>query len=135
VVVQAHKDGDISVNDEPIDGARRLHNGDRLTLFPTAVAPEQNRQYLIFHVPASLVALDSMLPQKLPPPVAVRAETETNTKQPDPTSTLPSVPERRAALFDQQIRYFGYFTLIELMLMACGTLIAAVIIFLFLEYL
>lgn len=140
VVVLPFSAGMVSVNGEAVEGPRRLRNGDRLTLLPTAVAADPGQNYLVFHEPASLVVLDTLLPQQLPPPVApapstaatARAETATAAALAPVAAT--AVARRRASLLSPDRRYFGYFTFAEVVVMACGTLVAAVIIFLVLEY-
>jgi len=135
VVVQAESAGMVSVNGETVETVRRLRNGDRVSLLPTAIPIHPEQHFLIFHEPASLVVLDSLLPQKLPPPVAAGDSGEQ--KASPGANTLPahlSPGAATAKTFDLHRKYFGYFTLLELLVMGCGTLIAAVIIFLILEY-
>lgn len=139
VVILPFSAGMVSVNGEPAEGPRRLRNGDRLTLLPTAVAADPAVNYLVFHEPASLVVLDTLLPQQLPPPVApanapgAAAPPEANASPLAPVAPAP-IEKRRAPLFSPDRRYFGYFTLAEVVVMACGTLVAAFFIFLILEY-
>lgn len=135
VVVQAAEPSMISVNEETVETVRRLRNGDRVSLLPTAIHIDPEQHFLIFHEPASLIVLDSLLPQKLPPPVAVGNSGEQKSGQ--GATTLPARLSPDAApikTFDLHRKYFGYFTLLELLVMGCGTIIAAVIIFLILEY-
>lgn len=119
----------LRVNDEPLSDPRRLRNGDRLKLAAPSHAPPT---LLVFHEPASLVALDTLLPQPLPPPVALA-------RPGDPDASAlellpPEHPPPGRWQFDWEHRYFGYFNLLELCIMAAGTLVAAVIIFLVLQY-
>lgn len=136
VVVQASGVGLVAVNGEPVEAPRQLRNGDRLTLVPTVNTPAQNQAILIFHEPASLIALDSLLPQKLPPPVALQPaapEASLSAQTDDATAAL-EVSRERAARHAEARKYFGYFTRGELLLMLAGTLITAAIIFLVLEF-
>lgn len=139
VVLEARSAGMVSVNGEPLEAARRLRNGDRLMLVPTSATLAQNQSFLIFHEPASLVVLDTMLPQKLPPPVMPQAVTATGTDTvalavagTTPDSAVAQAT-KRASLFNSDRKLFGYFTPLEVSLMIAGTLITAVIVFLLLE--
>lgn len=136
VVVQSTGVGLVAVNGEPVEAPRQLRNGDRLTLVPTVNTAAQNQAILVFHEPASLIALDSLLPQKLPPPVALQPAA------PDVSIVVQGGGE--AATFEPSNgrtaeqgatrRYFGYFTRGEILLMIAGTLVMAAIIFLVLEF-
>jgi hypothetical protein len=141
VVLQPEEPGAASVNGEPVESARRLRNGDRVTLRPASgpAALDPARNFFIFYEPASLVVLDSLLPpQQLPPPVAAHAPgAEASAAAAAlvhaPASSPPAVrTPARTALTART--YFGYFTFGEVALMACATLAAAFIIFLILEY-
>lgn len=136
VVVQATGVGLVAVNGEPVEAPRQLRNGDRLTLVPTVNTAAQNQAILIFHEPASLIALDSLLKQKLPPPVALQPaapEASLVAQADDATATL-EVSRERASQTRAARKYFGYFTRGEMLLMLVGTLITAAIIFLVLEF-
>lgn len=140
VVLQPELAGAAAVNGEPVEAPRRLRNGDRVTLLPAATGGAQDaaRNFLIFYEPASLVVLDSLLPQQqLPPPVAAPAVgTEAGAAGalvPAPASQPPAVRESARTPLTART-YFGYFTFGEVALMACATLVAALIIFLILEY-
>ncbi|MET0649307.1 MAG: FHA domain-containing protein [Pyrinomonadaceae bacterium] len=140
VVLQPEVAGAAAVNGEPVEAPRRLRNGDRVTLLPAAAASAQDaaRNFFIFYEPASLVVLDSLLPpQQLPPPVAPPAAgTEVGAGAalvPAPAPQPPAVRETPRTPLTART-YFGYFTLGEVALMACATLVAALIIFLILEY-
>lgn len=139
VVLQPEGAGAALVNGEPIEAARRLRNGDRVTLSPAtgAVGQDPARNFYIFYEPASLVVLDSLLPaQQLPPPVApplsVSEGTGTDALVPAPAS-LPVVRATpRAPLLSRTV--LRYYTVGEVLLMACATLVGALVIFLILEY-
>lgn len=139
VMLQPEAAGAALVNGEPIETARRLRNGDRVTLRPAhgPVANDPARNFFIFYEPASLVVLDSLLPaQQLPPPVAappsVSEGATANAIVPAP-QTLPAVrtPPRDPLMSRPFLRYY---TVGEVLLMACATLVGAVVIFLILEY-
>jgi pSer/pThr/pTyr-binding forkhead associated (FHA) protein len=139
VVLQPEGAGAALVNGEPVETARRLRNGDRVTLRPASGsgAYDPARNFFIFYEPASLVVLDSLLPaQQLPPPVAapppVPEGTGANALVPAPASQ-PAVRESpRAPLMSR--KFLRYYTVGEVLLMACATLVAAFVIFLILEY-
>ena len=138
VVVQPSSPGAVAVNDEPVETTRRLRNGDRLTLRPgdASASPEEN--FLLFHEPATLIVLDSLLPQRFPPPVSPVAEAEAGGPETRPETDPPAVHAAatapHAGLFSPDRRYFGFFTFAEIVVMMLGTLVAAAIIFLILEY-
>jgi sulfur carrier protein ThiS len=136
VVLQPEEAGAVSVNGEPVEAARRLRNGDRVMLRPAAGSAglDTARNFLIFYEPASLVVLDSLLPpQQLPPPVAPPPSAQDEAAALVPATTTPAVRTPVHPTLTAR-RYFGYFTLGEVALMACATLAAAFIIFLVLEY-
>jgi pSer/pThr/pTyr-binding forkhead associated (FHA) protein len=136
VVVQSSGVGLVAVNGEPVEAARQLRNGDRLTLVPTVNTTAQNQAILIFHEPASLMVLDSLLPQKLPPPVALQPaapDTGLVSQASAGAATLEPAAGRPAHQGATR-RYFGYFTRGEILLMITGTLVTAAIIFLVLEF-
>lgn len=135
VLVHTQGAGMVAVNGEPVETSRRLRNGDRLMIVPTMVTAAQNQSFLVFHEPASLLVLDSLLPQKFPPPVALEANTQTGTSLATTQLTAPVVASnQRAGLFDPQRKVLGYFSIIEVLIMIIGTLIMATIVFLVLEY-
>ncbi|MGH9902433.1 MAG: hypothetical protein ACRD68_11560, partial [Pyrinomonadaceae bacterium] len=141
VVVLSLSAGAVSVNGEPVEAPRRLRNGDRLTLLPAAPpAPDAESPSLVFHEPASLLVLDSLLPQQQLPPPVTTAVTAPHGREAQPAAApaprpAAAVARKSPGLFDPGRRYFEYFTLPEILIMACGTLVAAVVIFFVLEWL
>lgn len=140
VMLQPEAAGAALVNGEPVETARRLRNGDRLTLRPAQGSAGQDpaRNFFIFYEPASLVVLDSLLPaQQLPPPVAAPPSTSEGTAGagalvPAPP-TLPAVrPTPQASLLSRP--FLRYYTVGEALLMVGATLLGAFVIFLILEY-
>jgi len=139
VMLQPEAAGAALVNGEPIETARRLRNGDRVTLRPAhgPGAPDPARNFFIFYEPASLVVLDSLLPaQQLPPPVApppsVPEGAAANALVPAPASPPAVRTPPRAPLMSRP--FLRYYTVGEALLMACATLLGAFVIFLILEY-
>lgn len=140
VVVYPHGPGTVEVNGEPVESVRRLRNGDRLTLLPTAVASDPQENYFVFHEPATLVVLDSLLPQQLPPPVAPAASIVPVESSLEPVAVAAAPAQEQPPALRSKPRaparkYFGYFTFGEVVIMITGTLLAASIIFLILEFL
>ncbi len=139
VMLQPEAAGAALVNGEPVETARRLRNGDRLTLRPAQGSADQDpaRNFFIFYEPASLVVLDSLLPaQQLPPPVAAPPSTSEGTGTGALVAAPPSLPAVRptpqASLMSRP--FLRYYTVGEALLMACATLLGAFVIFLILEY-
>lgn len=139
VMLQPEGEGAAFVNGEPVESARRLRNGDRVTLRPLPGAPAHDpaRNFFIFYEPASLVVLDSLLPaQQLPPPVApppaAPEETGASAIVPAPPQLPAPRPTPRAPLMSRP--FLRYYTVGEALLMLVATLVGAFVIFLILEY-
>lgn len=137
VVIHAHGGaGTVQVNGTQVEEAQRLCTGDRVTFSP-ATPRTASATTLIFHEPASLVVLDQMLPQKLPP---VQSAPPENQAAADASVTTTAGNSRdaktktKAKQAGDARKYFGYFTGLEVIVMILGTLIAATIIFLIFEY-
>lgn len=126
--------GMILVNGETVEGPRRLRDGDRVTLLPTGAAEPEDAS-LVFHEPASLVVLDTLLPQQQLPPPVTRGAGETNAVESSALAPRARTGDMvKAGPFSPGRRYFGYFTPTEVLIMIVGTLVTAVIIFMILEY-
>ena len=121
----------VRINDATLDAPRRLRDGDRLSLKPPA---DRNAEAatLVFHEPASLVVLETMLPQKFPPPVVAATGAQPAPDVSIDAARLPAA--KRSPIVELRTRYLGYFTSAELLIMVVATLAAAVLIFLVLEY-
>ena len=144
VAVQPYAPGTLEINGEMVETLQRLHDGDSLRLFPTTVAAGSQQNFLVFHDPAILVVLNSLLTHQLPDP-AIPANTATAVE----TNPHPSAPHVLESATGESLesataqpepvsqwrRYFGYFTLGEVTLMVAGTLLTAMIFFLVLELL
>ena len=109
-----------------------MHDGDRLS-FEAAVEDEQGSEQatLVFHEPASLIILDSIMPRaRSQPSVGVDvapADSAVLNRNKNSTSKL-------SKLFNDDREYFGSFTAFELLFMVAGTVVGAVLIFLILNY-
>ncbi len=153
VVVQAQGGGSVTVNGEAVDTARRLRDGDRvaLTCADNAAAPETERPRLVFHEPASLLVLDSLLPQRLPEPVPARPATNdaraavasvasgngtsVNANGSSAAATI-STGTARVRKPQTTRRYFGgAFTRLDLMVLFAGTIAATIVVYLVLRFL
>lgn len=125
--------GLILVNGETVEAPRRLRDGDRVTLLRVSVH-EPEDACLVFHEPASLVVLDTLLPQQQTHALPAKGAAETASAE---ASTLVRQPtaavELKAGLASPERRYFGYFTPLEVLVMVVGTLVTAAIIFIILE--
>ena len=126
--------GLILVNGETVEAPRRLRDGDRVTLLRVS-AHEPEDACLVFHEPASLVVLDTLLPQQQTHALPAKAAAETAAAA-DASSLVrqpPAAVEARTGLASPERRYFGYFTPLEVLVMVVGTLVTAAIIFIILE--
>jgi hypothetical protein len=135
VMVQPQTSDGLKHNSEWLTSAERLRDKDRLVFIETGLEEDgdetrivQREMTLTFHEPASLIVLDSLLPNRLPPPVprqieAGEASRQTNAQQP-PDAEVSNRAERL---------YFGYFTPTETGIFAIGTLFLATLIFLILD--
>jgi len=136
VAVEPQEGRSVKLNGQPVNSTARLRQGDRLEL--DSVSPDEHVEknkprpqegtaaILTFHEPASLVVLDALLPQKLPPPVSRSDPALTETSEPE-RSAAGNLPARTPGSL------FSVFTIYDLLLMAVGTLLLAVIIFLVLD--
>ena len=134
VILRTQTGAGITVNGEPLENERRLRDGDRLFLNAPERGVAGNNQFVLtFHEPTSLVILDSVMP---------RVQREDNALAPaagGPATRAErhhlQAPVRKiVALITSDKEYFAVFTFLELSLMAVGTMVGAIIIFLILNY-
>ena len=135
VVLSAVKKGDVRVNEEILTAPRRLKNDDKIYLLSREGTKIDLASPIKFHEPTALLLLDSILPKDLPPPVVLDETARETVNEPDETdfihsSKIPPKTEKPR----RKGNIFGYFTRSEIIFMAIGTLIAAVVIFLILEF-
>jgi pSer/pThr/pTyr-binding forkhead associated (FHA) protein len=131
VLLQPQING-LTINGELIDDVRRLRDGDRIA-FPARERrmDQTGESILVFREPASLVILDSLMPRATPPENDPSQIVQSNGHI--ESGTVRST-HRFAAILRSNREYFGAFTFTELSLMAMGTIVGAVIIFLILNY-
>ena len=147
VVVQAQTTWMITVNGEMVESLRRLRNGDRVALAPVKKVADQRDPLLIFHEPASLMVLDSLLPQRFPPPVPPQpaAITTIVSSSGTPATIARVMPvadkakeskaaELRRRIFEPDRKYLRYYTLLDLTVFISGTLVATLVVYLILHF-
>lgn len=104
----------------------RLKNDDLFSLLTSdgkKVAPDLE---IRFHEPTALLVLNSILPKELPPPVSIEDLEEpasvSNTASPAVSTVAPA----------KKFLLFGYFSIAEVLILALGTIMTAVLTFLIL---
>lgn len=140
-VIYPEESEEIYLNGELLTKPSRLKNDDQLFWLDEFAEDEESQTSITFHEPVVLLALNSILPEELPEPVSLLPsetkyaindadkdldETDLNDEQIAKKQTI--------AVKKKQYRIFGYFSLLEIIIMAFGTLVTAAIIFLVLEY-
>ena len=126
IVIEKQSGGAILVNDETVQTTRRLRNGDRIN-FQTPRKIGKKMPSLELHEPSSLVALESIL-ENTPKNGGKSFNGTINSAADNPDASV------KTTLPIIERHYFGYFSFFEVVVMAIGTLIAAVVIFLLLEF-
>lgn len=135
VILQSQAASGITVNNEPLEDERRLRDGDRLSL--RGVNKENtpgSEVVLVFREPTSLVILDSLMPRVSPLPEDTASQSVDNGPSDAARLNLHNPAQKLSALIKSDKEYFTVFTFVELTLMAIGTIVGAVIIFLILNY-
>lgn len=125
ILLESQKPFSFSVNGEKIENSVRLRHDDKIVF---ANAPKIS---LILHEPSSLVALESLLSSRSSPNLRLNNQNENIHSSTQIEKAPESVPKDSFL----ERKYFKYFSFVELVSMIIGTLIGAVIIFLFLEFL
>ena len=136
VILRTPTASNITVNNEPLEDERRLRDGDRLLLRRSDKEGTPNSQVvLVFREPTSLVILDSLMPRV--PPLREDAASplaESGAGGGAARLDIHKPAQKLASLIKSDKEYFTVFTFVELSLMAVGTIVGAVIIFLILNY-
>lgn len=145
ISVTAQNGRELLISGQRIRDEMRIHHGDQIMfeLPESKLKKSAEPIRLTLQEPISLVMLHTLLPKELPPPVIAESDTApdqtlnrrlsplTNTGQPVLTETDP--PDVSA--IRPPHRYFGYFSLNELMMMALGTVAMTLIFFWLFTYL
>lgn len=138
VTIYPQGDEAILINNAILEAGQRLKNGDRL-LFTKKLSQATSREVtLIFCEPAALVELNSILPQQLLSTAletsrAPNFDTRTETVQ-IATSTVGADASAATGKSDvRNKRFFGFFTLAEILIMIVATILTAALTFLLLE--
>jgi hypothetical protein len=135
VILQPQAAPGVTVNNEPLEEERRLRDGDRVLLRgPNKETTVSSEVVLVFREPTSLVILDSLMPRVSPLREDTALPAEDSGTGGGPRLGLHRPAQKFAALVKSDREYFATFTFVELSLMAIGTIIGAVIIFLILNY-
>jgi hypothetical protein len=125
------------VNNEKVENPRRLKNGDKLTFLSAFSSGQQKNSFLEFCEPASLVEINSILPQDLPSVAPNRTNLDENPQtdqiNEQKTDHTKSKNTKIAKKKNKKV-YFGYFSFGEVFIMFLGTLLTAAIVFMILEY-
>jgi len=124
IVVESQRGGAVIVNDETVQTTRRLRNGDRLR-FNAGRKSGKPMPHLELHEPSSVVALESILETR--PGGENRILNAAENLSADEALTA----KEKVPVLERN--FFGYFSFFEIVSMAIGTLITAVLIFLLLE--
>ncbi len=133
VVLYPKEDQQIFLNDVQLLEPERLKNDDKLTLFDDFDGAFIET-FISFHEPVSLLALSSILPEELPHPVSSDKKPSQSEKG---VRELIGSAAGGAAVTDSRASsglIFGYFTPLEVIIMALGTVVTAIIIFFVLEF-
>lgn len=102
----------------------RLKNDDLFSLLASDGKRLSPDTQIRFHEPTALLVLNSILPKELPPPVSIE-KLEEPVKVSNAVSPASSRPEKKFLLF-------GYFSVGEVLIMAAGTIVTAILTFLIL---
>jgi len=119
----------------------RLKNNDELVLSDDFAEEDETPTKITFHEPGVLLALNSILPEELPEPVSLKTAQEKNAAE-IAGDTVATVGETKnievgTEKLSERLknrRWFGYFSLLEIFIMAVGTFVTAAIVFLVLEF-
>lgn len=135
VILQPQAASGITVNNQPLEEERRLRDGDRLRLRASDKdAVSEAQVLLVFREPTSLVILDSLMPRVQPLTEGAGPSEESGEPGAGEHLVTQKPAQKLAALIKSDKEYFTVFTFVELSLMAIGTIVGAVIIFLILNY-
>lgn len=141
VVMYPLQTGNVWINNQPLNEPHRLKNDDRLSLMSLENRKPCLKTIVKFHEPTALLVLDSILPKELPPPISFEEQRKSNLENNTESQNIGSAEIQKtgtnlsiAPITSVKKLIFGYFTFLEIVIMAIGTLITAAMIFLVLEF-
>lgn len=139
-VIYPEEGEEIYLNGESLDEPSRLKNEDELFLVDEFAEDDDIQTKITFHEPIVLLALNSILPEDLPEPVNISEPPDRSKKSINVRKNAVGVAkdvqvanQKALPVKKQKGRMFGYFSFLEVVIMAIGTLVTAGIIFLVLE--
>lgn len=138
-VIYPDESEEIWLNGVLLTEPKRLKNDDQIILIDDFADDDGNYSKITFHEPVVLLALNSILPEELPEPVTLQPFDDKNinrqkesTEGSDIAKDISNQKADSAKKRKNRI-IFGYFSVLEIIIMAIGTLVTAAIIFLVLE--
>ena len=140
-VIYPEADEEVHLNGELLEEPHRLKNEDELILTDEFAGRADNQTKITFHEPVVLLALNSILPEDLPEPVSLKPiEKEKfgitlgrNKEEKKSVKNKIVKKEKKVVPKKKKQRRLGYFSILEIFIMAIGTLVTAALIFLVLE--
>lgn len=117
----------IWLDNQFLSGPHRLKNDDLFSLLVSDGKRVASDLRIRFHEPTALLVLNSILPKELPPPVSLRQLEEPARV----SSAVPPSPPAKKTVSEKRL-LFGYFSITEVLILAVGTVVTAVITFLIL---
>ncbi len=126
ILLESQRRNSVLVNDETVETTRRLRNDDRVSF------PARSKISLVLHEPSSLVALESLLSARVDSNTArFGGLAAKNAGAAENQAVVSQTTKQTASTLER--KYFSHFSFVEIVSMIIGTLIGAVLIFLFLE--
>ncbi len=116
----------IWLDNQFVSKPHRLKNDDLFSLLSSDGKRVVSNVQVRFHEPTALLVLNSILPKELPPPVSIEnLERPSELVVRDSPGVISASPKRKFLLF-------GYFSIGEVVILAFGTVVTAIITFLIL---
>lgn len=138
-VIYPEESEEMYLNGNPLKEPSRLKNEDEIILLDEFAEDDEIQTSITFHEPVVLLALNSILPEELPEPVFLSSEVDSSKKDKEIENKQSEIASDQIAKKQVNLkqktkrRIFGYFSILEIIIMAVGTLVTAAIIFLVLE--
>ena len=139
VVLHPKKSKSVWLEKQILTEPRRLKNDDQLFLAAKDKTVPDEQTVVKFHEPTALLVLDSILPKELPPPVSLdkqngRQDEIHESRLLDGTRKSQTGKTQTATAQTDTAKIFGYFSIVEILIMIAGIIAAAAVIFLVLEF-